>query len=671
MGFMKFVDVALPIPVDHPFTYSVSDDENLEPGQRVLVSVGKRQLIGIVVGQALQLPDGQCKPVAQILDKEPLLSKTYLDWLVWASHYYFTALGEVLASALPSVLYKTKIKKNPPKSRKAALDSHWSDEKKNTLTTDQEKVWQAIKKKLGQGVFSPLLLHGVTGSGKTEIYLKAIEEVIAQGQQALFLIPEIGLTPQVIGRFRSHFSSLSIYHSGLTENQRYIEWEKFRTGQSRLMVGTRSALFAVSDELGLIIIDEEHDSSYKQEEGFRYHARHLALVRAQKQACTILMGSATPSLESYYLAQEKKYQLLELKTRAHDKQLPQVTIIDMASQVRQTGSPLSLCLELHVDIQKALDQKQQVLLLINRRGFASSSYCLDCRQAVVCTNCSVALPYHKRENRLLCHYCDSYYPLPSHCPLCRGKRMTLLGLGTETIEEEIKSFFPSARLGRLDRDTVKNKSVLMDTLKALHEGKIDILIGTQMVAKGHDIAGITLVGVIGADIGLGVPDFRSSERVFQLVTQVAGRAGRGDVSGRVLVQSFSPQHFSLQAASHHDYQKFYHEEMKWRQELFYPPYSRLVQVRFSTTQEHKAIDFVRQLEKWIEKNKAHFKKVSILGPAPSPVSRIKKQFRHHLVIKGKNASDLYQSVRTLLSFKNSPAGQSVKWAIDVDPLNMV
>jgi len=682
---MKFVDISLPIPVDHPFTYSVADEEMCELGQRVLVTVGRKQSVGLVLGQALQLPEGKCKPIDKVLDSEPLFSKTYLDWLLWASHYYFTPLGEVLAAALPSLLYQTKTKKKAPTSRSSALSGHWSDEKRITLTEEQQQVWEVLQKSLNKGEFAPFLLHGVTGSGKTEIYLQALHEVINQGKQALLLVPEIGLTPQVIGRLQSHFKDMCVYHSGLTENQRYLEWEKFRTGASPLMVGTRSALFAVSDKLGIIIIDEEHDSSYKQEEGFRYHARHLALVRAQKQNCPIILGSATPSLESYHLAKEKKYRLLELKNRVHKRQLPQVTIIDMASQIRQTQSPLNLCRELHGAIEAALDKKEQVLILINRRGFASSSYCLDCRQAVTCKNCSVALPYHKKENRLLCHYCDSSFSLPSSCPQCHGKRMTLLGLGTETIEDEIRSFFPRARIGRLDRDTVKKKSVLLDTLKNLHQGKIDILIGTQMVAKGHDIAGITLVGVVGADIGLGVPDFRASERVFQLVTQVSGRAGRGDSPGKVIVQSFSPDHFSLKAAARHDFEAFFEEEMKWRRELFYSPYSRLVQLRFSSNDEKKMEAFCRNLENWIDKNKAHFKNITILGPSPAPVQRIKGQFRHHLLLKGKNASDLYQATRILLQFRDAKTESSAarktavsrtamhktKWSIDVDPVSMM
>ncbi len=670
---MLFADVVLPLPVDHPFTYEIPSDIKVVVGSRVLVPFHKQKKVGFVI--ALHDRGGH-HPLKKIEalpgPPETDLSPSYLEWLIWASHYYLAPLGEVLATALPSPFFKLDPRQSLPqkKSRSSPLADHWVHEKEVVLNDEQQKVFLQIRDNVFSGEFKPILLHGVTGSGKTEIYIHLIHEIIRSGKQVLYLVPEIGLTPQIVARLRHHFGEkLALYHSGLTENQRLREWLRVKSGTAVLLVGTRSALFGPFCNLGMIIIDEEHDSSYKQEERFRYQARDLALVRGKMEKIPVLMGSATPSLESYFNAKNKKYLFYSLTNRPEASAFPKITLIDMTVEKRQSGSPLILCRELHQAIADTLNRREQVLILFNRRGFAVSHFCLACQKGVVCPHCSVVLPYHKKQNILLCHYCDASQTLTSVCPSCGSSQMTLIGSGTETLEGELKTFYPQARINRLDRDSVQKKGALLSVLKDLREGKIDILVGTQMIAKGHDIARVTLVGVVGIDAVLGVPDFRSSERCFQLLTQVAGRAGRGTMPGKVIVQSFNPKHFSIKAVDDHAFDRFYEQELKWRSELGYPPYGRLIDIRFFSPDSGKIQHFIKWL--FVQLPSLSIHETKILGPAPSPIEKLRGRYRWHLVLKGTSPSALRQTALKILSLRDQGGFKGIKWAVDVDPINML
>ncbi len=679
---MKYCDVLLPLPLDHPFSYrvndpSVPDEISVGLGCRVIVPFGRRKMVGIVMGLSEKSSIPKIKSIEKCLDATPLCSPLFLEWLQWAAHYYLNPLGEVLLSALPSSLLKipsTKKNSSNGKSRKSPFEEHWIHEKRVLLNPAQQQILDQLTISLNKKEFAPALLLGITGSGKTEVYLHFIEKILEQGKQVIFLVPEIGLTPQIIGRMRHFFGEkLALYHSGLTDVQRAIEWWRAKKGEVSVMVGTRSALFAPFPNLGAIIIDEEHDPSYKQEERFRYHARDLALVRGKMEQCPVLMGSATPSLETFQNVRDGKFAYYELPERGNNAQPPTIQLVDMASQKRQTETPLILCRELHEGIQNTLKKGEQVLLLLNRRGFARSLFCLACQTGFFCPNCSVALVYHRKDKKLLCHYCDTTIPLPKTCPSCGSLEVTLIGFGTQTVEDELKTFFPAARIARLDRDSTQKKGEFLKILKQLKEGKIDILVGTQMIAKGHDFEKITLVGVIGIDSALSVPDFRSAERTFQLLMQVAGRAGRGSRPGHVIVQTLTPNHYSIQLACEQKYIPFFDAEIVWRKELGYPPAGRLIQIRFSATSEKTIEAFIKQLGFELDRltKVGEFKGVQVLGPSPSPLEKIRGRFRWHLILKGGSVSILKGAASKILPLQEKLGYSTIRWSVDVDPLNML
>lgn len=669
----SYANVYLPLPLENSFTYRVPPSLEAIPFGRVLVPFRNKKMIGIVAEVHTKKPSLTVKEIEARLDEVPLFSPSYFEWITWASRYYMTAVGAVLASALPSPLLDPRGKKSVDErsAREHPLTGHWTDHKEITLSPQQEKVYSGIGKWIVEDTFSVSLLHGVTGSGKTEIYIRLIKDVLAAGKEVLFLVPEIGLTPQIIGRFAKHFENrMGLTHSGLTENQRLKEWLRARNENARLVVGTRSALFIPTSRLGLIILDEEHDSSYKQDEGFRYHARDMAIMRAKIEKAVVLLGSATPSLESTLNAKKGKFHLFHLPEREGGSLLPEITVIDMGKEGRQSPSPLTLSRALVDAIGENLKKGHQTLVLFNRRGFARSSFCLSCQKAVGCSNCSVPLVYHRHGSELLrCHYCDLQLPLPKDCPSCHERKLTLIGSGTETVEEEVRTLFPTARVGRLDRDNLRKKGALIAMLSDLREHKLDIVIGTQMVAKGHDIPNVTLVGVLAIDSDLGLPDFRASERTFQLLTQVAGRAGRRQHPGKVLVQSYSPNHYSILEACAHRFDSFFEREISHRRELSYPPISRMIQFQFSATKE----DRLQKLMDQIRKGSADFLTgdTHLLGPSPAPLSKIRGRLRWHLILKGEKTRELQESAVRLKKWvtDNSPSG--VKWAIDVDPIDML
>jgi primosomal protein N' (replication factor Y) len=537
---------------------------------------------------------------------------------------------------------------------------------KPKLTPNQEAVLKEISEGICSKRFSPFLIHGVTGSGKTEVYLRAIEKVIHQGREAIILVPEISLTPQLLSRFRDRFGeNLSLLHSGLGRGERYDQWRSIWEGRVKIALGARSAIFAPFRNIGIIIVDEEHEPTYKQEEKLKYHARDLAVVRAKQDEATLLLGSATPSLESFYNAQRGKFRLLSLPERIEGTFLPRGEVVDMKGE----GALLSK--KVREALQKNFEDKKQSLLFLNRRGFANFILCPDCGLTFKCPNCSVTLTYHLRERSLQCHYCDYRIPAPGDCPQCHGHRLRGMGIGTERLEQEISQLFPEAHVERMDRDTTSRRRSHQQILKRLESGKIDILVGTQMIVKGHDFPNVTFVGVVSADTSLHFPDFRSSERTFQLLTQVAGRAGRGEVSGKVAIQTFTPDHYSILKAKDHDFIGFYQEESQFRKALDYPPFSRLINFRITGNSEKRtkaAAEEMGRIGQSLLKRR-YEKALEVLGPSVAPFAKMKGKYRWQMLVKGKSSQLLHQFAQELaLRLEDQTKGKGVSLDIDVDPI---
>jgi primosomal protein N' (replication factor Y) len=533
-------------------------------------------------------------------------------------------------------------------------------------TSDQEAILSEIHKGIHSKRFSPFLIYGVTGSGKTEIYIRAIEEVLIQGREAIVLVPEISLTPQLLSRFIDRFGeNLALLHSGLGRGERYDQWRRIWKGEVKIAMGARSAIFAPFKNVGIIIVDEEHDPSYKQEEKLKYHARDVAVVRAKQVEATLLLGSATPSLESFYNAERGKFRLLNLPERVEGKPLPQVEVVDVKKEAGLLSEKVRTAL------QKNIEDKKQSLLFLNRRGFANFILCPDCGHTFKCPNCSVTLTYHLRDRTLQCHYCDYRIKAPGDCPKCQGHRLQGMGIGTERLEQEIRLLFPEAQVGRMDRDTTSRRRSHLQILKRLESGSIDILVGTQMIVKGHDFPNVTFVGVVSADTSLHFPDFRSSERTFQLLTQVAGRAGRGDVFGEVVIQTFNPDHYSILRAKDHDYIGFYQEEIQFRKALEYPPFSRLINFRMVGNSERRTKAAAEEMGRIGQSllKKGYGRGIEILGPSTAPFAKMRGKFRWQMLAKGKSPQLLHRFTKELaFGMEVQLKGKGVHLDIDVDPV---
>jgi primosomal protein N' (replication factor Y) len=521
------------------------------------------------------------------------------------------------------------------------------------------------------------LLHGVTGSGKTEVYLQTIAHTLRLGKGAIVLVPEISLTPQTVERFKARFSSgncqtlVAVLHSHLSAGERHDEWHKIRQGRARIVIGARSAIFAPVDPLGLIIVDEEHEHSYKQEESPRYQARDVAVVRGRMESAVVVLGSATPSMESFFNVQSGKYSLLELRQRADDKKMPVVRVVDMRQVARrEKGTPL-FSPELKEAMHKRLDRHEQTMLFLNRRGFATSLQCPLCGYVAQCPNCSLALTYHRQAGQLRCHICAHCAQAPSFCPdpKCRNPAIRFAGIGTEKVEAALVKLFPQARVQRMDSDVLKRKEDYRRILGDFRVGKIDILIGTQMIAKGLHFPNVTLVGIVYADLALHMPDFRAGERTFQLLTQVAGRAGRGDVEGEVFIQAFTPFHPAIQYARRHDFAGFYEQEIDFRRQLNYPPASRIALVLLKGRNEEKVKLSATHVRQEIEKKTGVVPGLTIAGPAPAPLARAETFYRYHLMLRTRNVAKLSRALAELSAAVNLP--EDVALTIDIDPVNLM
>jgi primosomal protein N' (replication factor Y) len=540
------------------------------------------------------------------------------------------------------------------------------------LSTEQAAAINQISASLERGEFAVTLVQGVTGSGKTEVYLQLITQTLARERTVLTLVPEIALTPAVELQFRGRFGArAAVLHSGLTEKERHDAWWKIRRGEAQVVLGTRSAVFAPLDNLGLIIVDEEHESSYKQEETPRYHGRDVAVVRARLARATVVLGSATPSLESFWNARQQKYQLSTLRQRVLNRPLAAVEIVDMRQEFRMTHSNVPVSRRLHEEIEAQLAAGAQTMILLNRRGHSWFLLCRNCGQSVRCINCSVSLTYHKREHRLMCHYCGYSTNVPSRCRECASEYLHYAGEGTEKIEAKLAELFPGARVARLDRDVARRRGQFQKILGDFRQGKIDVLVGTQMIAKGHDFPGVTLVGVVSADLGLGAPDFRAAERTFQLLTQAAGRAGRGETPGRVLVQTFFPEHYAIRLAAEQNYDGFFAKEMSFRRLMHYPPSTALANIIAQHKSLEEAARVARELDHFLQNWPGATHDLRIMGPAPAPLARLKGRYRIQFLVKAASRARLHSVLSGLLNHGDEQGITPAAVTIDVDPVSVM
>lgn len=806
--------VVVELPLESPLDYRIPPalQQHCVVGQRVLVPLGQRQVLGYIIGLAEQSSIPDLKELSEILDDEPLLTQPLLELTRWVAEYYLCPWGQVLKAAVPqgfrvqtmavyslteaahghpwpggkagevlqclsqhgtlrqreleqllenaqlqSVLRRLQQQgfigreqqQQPPRVRQrmvtmvrlrvlpaavqalqeqaqkrapnqAAVLAYLQEQEEWELTALTQRLAgaaAAVKRLASQQVVElfqveqkravvsasllvaqpppvlnqaqqhalvhietklavpdgqPILLHGVTGSGKTEVYMRAIAAALRAGKSALILVPEIALTEQLIERFVGRFGAgIAVLHSGLSGGERFDEWRRVAAGEARIAIGARSAVFAPLQSLGLIIVDEEHEASYKQEETPRYHARDVAIVRAQKCQAVVILGSATPALETFHNARNGKYLALSLPYRVEEKPLPDITVVDQ--RLHATPNERVITTPLFQAIDACLQRREQCLILINRRGFAAFLQCHACGTVPSCPHCSVSLTYHKRDRTLRCHYCSFTQPAPSHCTLCNSVALRPHGLGTQQVESTLTALFPAARLARMDRDTTRGKQAHQQILRALARGDIDILVGTQMIAKGHDYPNITLVGVVSADATLAIPDFRAPERLFQLLTQVAGRAGRGTAPGQVLIQTYRPEHYSIGFARQHDFLGFFQDEIQRRQAMLYPPYTRLARIILDGLEAEK----VREVSQWVgtvlQSHLAQRADIFLLGPAEAPLAKINDHYRWHLLLRAPSSRILHTCLTMSLRnvYRERQRLQRVRLSIDIDPLTFL
>ncbi|HVP57772.1 MAG TPA: primosomal protein N' [bacterium] len=540
------------------------------------------------------------------------------------------------------------------------------------LTGPQQAALDGITRALGREAFEVFLLFGVTGSGKTEVYLRAIAETVRQGKQAIYLAPEIALTPQIMSRVEQWFGEkCAVLHSKLSDGERARTWARISAAEVDVVVGARSAIFAPLARLGLVVVDEEHEASYKQQDSPRYNAREVAIIRARSAGAVVILGSATPTIETYYNAASGKYTLHELPERISGGALPEVAIVDMRASRTSPGAPFSEAAERQIGL--SLADQEQVVLFLNRRGFSNYVQCLDCGFVPRCRNCQVTLTYHLARRELVCHYCDYREPGWDACPKCKGANIDYVGLGTQKIEDYVSKRFPLAACARFDRDSTRKKGSSEALLGDFADGMVRMLVGTQMLAKGHDFRAVGLVVVVNADVTMNLPDFRSGERTFQIVTQVAGRAGRGEIAGKVIIQTLNPDHHALKHACRHDFKSFYNEEIAQREELYYPPFARLARVVAESKKEALARDAAREFVAVAERlGKGHRGKIEVMGPSRAPISKVKNVYRWHLVVKGDGRAALSNFLRACLDeVARRQLAEGVRLVVDVDPQVML
>jgi primosomal protein N' (replication factor Y) len=586
------------------------------------------------------------------------------------------------ALPVPATTLDTLIRRELIRIEERPLAFHLSGLKSQSfaLNTQQQQALDAIAQQLAGGGFRANLLYGITGSGKTAVYMAAMQRALDLDRSAILLVPEIGLTPATAAQLHFAFGDqVAMLHSGLTPEERAEQWHRIRRGEARIVVGTRSAIFAPAARLGLIIVDEEHDSSYKQEENPRYHARDVAVMRAKLAEAPVILGSATPSLETWHNAERGRYGLIEMPERVNQRPLPEVELVDMRQEFQETGQEQLFSRRLIAETEATLARGEQAIILLNRRGYSFVVMCRACGERLECENCAIALTHHKAVSsddaqahvgqRLECHYCGFRRTVPKLCPTCGSEHLYFLGAGSQQGEQRLQEIFPHARIGRMDRDTVRSRHDMERLLMRLHAGEINLLVGTQMIAKGHDIHGVTLVGVVGADYALNLPDFRAAERVFQLLTQVSGRAGRGESPGRVVVQSYHPDHYSIQCAQAHDYRGFTAKELKYRRFLHYPPYGVIANILVRSQRMEEAAGWAAALGKWFQS--AELPGIRVLGPAAAPIAKIKRTYRFHLLLKAERREALSRALRAARDYAEKAGIPRSGLVFDMDAISLM
>lgn len=551
------------------------------------------------------------------------------------------------------------------------VDAELTEREANlVLNPDQRRALDSISSAIDSGKHETILLHGITGSGKTEVYIQAIQKVVSFGRQAIVMVPEISLTPQTLERFRRRFDEVAVLHSHLSAVERHWHWQQIASGRVPVVVGARSAVFAPTPRPGLIILDEEHETSFKQESAPRYHARDVAKQRAEMEGIPLVLGSATPSLETFHRAQTGAYRLCTLPQRVEDRPLPDVATIDLRLEQRARNARFALSRTLRNHMERVLNNDEQVILLLNRRGYSTHVQCPQCGFVVQCPHCDIAMTYHRTDELILCHYCDHQEPAPKSCSECSSPQIRFSGVGTQRLEAEVRATFPDFPCIRMDTDTMQSPGSHQKAFDAFRKGEARILLGTQMIAKGLDIPNVTLVGVVNADLALHLPDFRAAERTFQLLAQVAGRAGRGSRGGRVLVQTYSPDHQAIQAACRHDYHRFAEQELGTRRELTYPPYGEMIRIIVRGPDETATETFAETLaDRLVALANEQGPRIRVLGPAPAPLAKLRDKYRFHIQLQGPSAEALRQLVLDPLANLKSP--DEIEWIADVDPISML
>ena len=726
------MEVAVPLHVSQTFTYRLKPEQSVDakPGARITVPFGRKLLTGYIVALHDELPadlsvtEVEIKEAESLVDLDPVCTPEILQLARWVAEYYGSPIGEVLKATLPpgGTGVRAKLRRfvratdlEPTKltdKQKHVLDvlrengsmplqalsaatvsslqkkglvevfdaavrrdplahTSTSPAEDYTLTPAQNEVLEKIQTQVNEERYAAFLLHGVTGSGKTEIYIRAMHAALERGRSAMMLVPEIALTPVFSRRLRTHFGDqVAIFHSSLQQGERFDEWTRVKNGAARVVIGTRSAVFAPVQNLGLIVVDEEHESTYRQQESPYYNARDTAIVRAQKESATVVLGSATPSLESFHNARAGKYTILTLPQRFGARPMATARIIDMRNVFVRHGKPRVFSDELLQAIQETHARGEQSIILLNRRGYSSFILCRSCGETIQCPNCDVTLTYHRSERVIVCHYCNHRQAVPKVCPSCGKKYIYYVGEGTEQLEEILTQLFPALRVARIDRDTTARRRIFEQSLADFSAGSIDTLVGTQMLAKGHDFPNVTLVGVVSVDAGLALPDFRSAERTFQLITQVAGRAGRGDRPGRVLIQTYHPYHYALRHACAQDYEGFYNEEIQYRQHHSYPPFVALASLMVHGPDLGRvradSLELRKQLDAANEQRKCR-----ILGPAPAPLARLKGEHRFQLLLKSRSRRTLREVADAALKSGSSSGLNLRSINLEIDPVSIM
>lgn len=655
-----YADVVFNRPIQ-PLTYKIpSRFRNLKPGQRVLVPLKEKTTRGIVYTLSKSPKRKDLKEIIGVIDKESLLNSDLIELAEWMAHYYLCSIGEAMWTLIPKGIRKKE------RSQTIVVGEQIQPQEEFELTGEQKEILKTLKDSLNNGSKEGFLLYGVTGSGKTEVYLRIIEEVLNRDKSGILLVPEISLTPQTVRYFSSRMGDkLAVLHSRLTSSQKISQWLEILKGRKKVIIGARSAIFAPVENIGVIIIDEEHETSYKSEETPRYNAKTIAYYRAQKHGSILVFGSATPSVESFYMAKTGKLKLLTLSRRVGNQVLPSTRVSDL----RRLKGQQHLSKPLIQAIMRRLKYDEQVILFLNRRGYAPYIYCSNCGYVFRCSDCDISMTLHKKEKKIICHYCGYKEDLPDVCPNCSDERIELMGFGTEKIEKSLKELFPGAVVRRMDTDTVKRRTAVYEILGDFGRQRIDILVGTQIVSKGLHFPNVTLVGVLNADISLNFPDFRAAERTFNLITQVSGRAGRGEKKGEVIIQTYNPSHYAIQCAKLQDYEDFFVKEIRNRQNLHYPPFCRIVRLVIRGTDRERVFNYAYEILDFIRARIEENGNISVLGPVSCPISKIKKNYRVHIIIKTEKIAPVRGVLKLLLEDEKKKYG--VYLEIDFDPLSML